>query len=118
MFEHSAQPPINRRLFIIRLLKSGFSVIFLVVLSLGFGTLGYRLTEGLSWIDSFYNASLIMSGMGPVSELTSNSAKIFASLYSIYSGFFLILATGFLLTPIFHRILHKFHFEKNKPPPS
>ncbi len=68
----------------------------------------------MSWIDAFYNASLIMSGMGPATDLKTNAGKIYASIYSVYSGLFLIAATGILLGPFFHRLIHKFHFEKSK----
>lgn len=85
----------------------------LLCLSLLVGVLGYRLTEGMDWIDAFLNASMIMSGMGPAADLHTWEGKMFAGLYALYSGLFLIAVTGFLLAPFFHRVLHRFHFEEN-----
>ena len=73
------------------------------------GVLGYRLFEGMGWIDSLLNACMILGGMGPVGNLHNNAAKLFASFYAIYSGLFLIASSGLLLAPLYHRILHDFH---------
>jgi hypothetical protein len=111
MLEHKTERLLPRRLYILRLLRSLRAVFLLIVLSLIVGTIGYRFTADMSWVDAFYNASLILSGMGPATELETNSAKIFASFYSLYSGLAVIAVTGMLLMPVFHRILHKFHVE-------
>jgi hypothetical protein len=50
--------------------------------------------------------------MGPVGTLNSDAAKVFASAYALFSGLVFISATGILLAPIFHRVLHKFHLEE------
>ncbi len=55
----------------------------------------------MGWIDSLLNASMILGGMGPVDALHTNAGKIFASLYAIFSGLFLIATTGILLAPVF-----------------
>jgi len=112
MFERRSEPVIPREHFILRLLAGTQIVLLIVGISLILGTLGYRMTEGMPWMDAFFNASMIMSGMGPAAELTTWEGKLFASVYAIYSGLFLIAATGILLTPVFHRTLHKFHAEK------
>ncbi|HEY8190558.1 MAG TPA: hypothetical protein VIF12_07720 [Micavibrio sp.] len=114
MFEHHAQPPLPLNRFVHRLLRGLGVILGLVAISLLAGTAGYRMTEGMGWIDAFYNASLILSGMGPVNTLKTDAGKIFASLYALYSGLFLIAAAGVLLAPVFHRVLHKFHAGKNK----
>ena len=54
---------------------------------------------------------MILSGMGPVDHADTNAAKLFASLYAIYSGVAFISSTAFLFLPILHRFLHKFHLD-------
>lgn len=69
---------------------------------------------GFSVIDSILNASMILTGMGPVGELPTTDAKLFASMYALFSGLVFVIFTGILLTPIVHRLLHKFHFEESR----
>ncbi len=73
---------------------------------------GYHWIGGFDWVDSLLNAAMILTGMGPVGTLTTTAAKIFASAYALFSGVVFISATGILLTPIFHRVLHIFHIEE------
>ena len=80
--------------------------------SLFLGILGYHLICGFGWVDSLLNASMILSGMGPVGDLKTDGAKIFASAYALFSGVVFISATGILLSPVFHRVLHRFHIEE------
>lgn len=84
----------------------------LVGISLGLGILGYHFIAELNWVDALLNAAMILTGMGPVNTLNSDAAKIFASLYALFSGVVFITATGILLSPIFHRVLHRFHIEE------
>jgi hypothetical protein len=84
----------------------------LVACSLGLGIFGYHFIAGFNWVDSLLNASMILTGMGPVGALNSDGAKVFASAYALFSGLIFISATGILLVPIFHRVLHKFHLEE------
>jgi hypothetical protein len=81
------------------------------VVGLAIGMAGYALTEGMSLIDAFVNAAMILSGMGPVSELKSAGGKLFAGLYALFSGLFIVVATGFLLAPVLHRVLHALHVD-------
>ena len=76
------------------------------------GVLGYHTIAGFGWVDSLLNASMILSGMGPVGDLKTDAAKVFASAYALFSGLVFIGATGILLTPIFHRVLREFHLEQ------
>ena len=82
--------------------------------SLCLGVLGYHFIAGFGWVDALLNASMILSGMGPVEPLHSNAAKLFASGYAIFSGVVFISATGILLSPVFHRVLHRFHLEQKE----
>jgi hypothetical protein len=84
----------------------------LIGFSLGLGILGYHFIAGFNWVDSLLNAAMILTGMGPVGTLNSDAAKLFASAYALFSGVVFITATGILLTPIFHRVLHRFHIEE------
>ena len=63
----------------------------------------------LSWIDALVNASLILTGMGPVNPLINDGAKYFASIYSIFSGVVFLSIVAVFLSPIVHRFLHKMY---------
>ncbi len=78
---------------------------------LAIGIAGYAGFEGMSFIDAFVNAAMILSGMGPVGELKTTAGKVFAGCYAIFSGLIIVIATGVVLAPIFHRVLHRFHVE-------
>ncbi len=75
------------------------------------GVLGYHFIGGLSFVDAFLNASMILGGMGPVDILTNDSAKIFSGFYALYSGIAFLTSFAIIIAPIFHRFLHKFHLE-------
>ena len=83
----------------------------IIGVSLAIGMTGYHLLERMSWLDSFANASMILSGMGPLEPLRTNGGKFFAGSYALFSGLALITSTAVLFAPIFHRFLHKFHLE-------
>jgi hypothetical protein len=104
--------PWQRRSFYHRLLLAMILAFGLIGFALALGILGYRYIAGFTWVDSLLNASMILSGMGPVGTLDSNAAKVFASAYALFSGLVFIGATGILLTPVFHRVLHRFHIEE------
>ena len=93
------------------MLRFGLFAAGIILFSLCIGILGYHYLESLSWIDSLLNASMILGGMGPVNPLQTNAGKIFASFYALYSGIILLASVGILITPIFHRFLHRFHLE-------
>jgi len=86
----------------------GFSFI---ALSLWAGAIGYRHFAHLGWVDAFYNASMILTGMGPVAVLTSDDAKIFATAYSIYSGVAFLTSVGVMFAPLVHRLFHRLHID-------
>ena len=85
----------------------------LIGVSLLGGMLGYHLTEGMGWIDAFANASMILSGMGPLEPLKTPGGKLFAGAYALYSGLVLVMASGVVLAPIAHRMFHRFHLEED-----
>jgi hypothetical protein len=111
-FEHKSQPLAQKSTYYKRLLKAFLLFLILVLLSLGIGMLGYHYIAGLGWIDALYNASMILTGMGPVDLLTDNASKIFASFYCIYSGVAFLTSVAVFLSPALHRIMHKLHIQK------
>lgn len=84
----------------------------LIGASLGIGTMGYHHIGGLGWIDSLYNASMILAGMGPVADLKTDAAKLFASAYALFSGVVFVTAAGIMVAPWFRRVLHHFHLDR------
>ena len=86
----------------------------MTLVGLAIGMAGYMLTEGMSATDAYVNAAMILSGMGPVTEMKTTAGKIFAGSYAIFSGLVLVIGAGFVLGPVFHRVLHRFHVETGK----
>jgi hypothetical protein len=80
--------------------------------SLLIGIFGYHCFEKHSWTDAFLNASMILSGMGPVSELRTEGGKLFASFYALFSGIVFISVISIVVLPVVHRFLHKFHLQE------
>lgn len=114
MFEHRRSQLATNEQFQHRLLKAGLFSFFLFGLSLAIGIFGYHFIADLEWVDSFLNASMILGGMGPVDILKSDSSKIFAGCYSIFSGVAFLSGMAIFLTPILHRFLHKFHIDPDE----
>jgi hypothetical protein len=111
MFERRRQSLLPRREFLRRLARSVAAGCGLVVFSLGVGIIGYHELAGLGWVDAFVDAAMILSGMGPLSPLRDDTAKIFAGCYAIYCGIALIATVGVIFAPVVHRALHRFHLE-------
>ena len=97
--------------FIGRLLASLLAAAGIVGVSLLIGMWGYCGLEGMSLIDGFLNAAMILSGMGPVGTLTTTAGKLFAGCFALYSGLALVATTGIVLAPVVHRFLHRFHVD-------
>jgi hypothetical protein len=109
VFESRREPILPTPVFIRRLLACLGLALVIIAVALSIGVAGYHFIAGLPWIDALMNASMILTGMGPVDVLRSNAAKVFASLYALFSGVVFISLMGLLLSPIAHRVLHKFH---------
>jgi hypothetical protein len=110
-FEHSSKPllPLNR--FYQRLFNNGIIAFAIITVSLGIGVAGYMGFAHLKLVDAILNASMILGGMGPVDMLTDDSAKLFASFYSLFSGITFLTTVAVLFAPIVHRFFHRFHLE-------
>lgn len=111
MFEHRRQPLLTPREFLFRQLTFLLAALAIIAGSLVLGILGYHFFEGLSYLDSLVNASMILGGMGPVNELHTTAGKLFASFYALYSGIIFLVSVGVILAPLYHRFLHRFHVE-------
>jgi hypothetical protein len=98
-----------RLIFVQRLLGSMGIALCVIAISLVLGLAGYHFIAGFSWIDSLLEASMILGGMGPIKELHSDGAKIFASIYALFSGLVVLALMGIMLSPVVHRVMHSFH---------
>lgn len=113
-FESRHQSLLSAEAFARRLAVSIGIAAILIGISLMGGMAGYHYFEGMTWIDAFVNAAMILSGMGPLTKLKTCGGKLFAGLYALYSGLALILAVGIIFAPVVHRILHRFHVESER----
>jgi hypothetical protein len=111
MFEHESEPLVTQWAFYARMAQSAAIVAGIIACSLFVGSAGYHYLGDLPWIDSLLNASMILAGMGPVDPLTTDSAKLFATFYALYSGVAFLAIMAILTAPLLHRLLHKFHME-------
>jgi len=116
MYEHKKQPLAPAHVYYRRLWKNFFVATGIMLASLGIGILGYKLTvPEFDWYDSLLNASMILSGMGPIIDekiVLTATAKVFASVYALFSGVTFISTIGILIAPIAHRFFHKINLEQ------
>jgi hypothetical protein len=105
------EPLATRPVFASRLVRSALVAAGIVLAMLVIGMAGYVGFEGMRMVDAFVNAAMILSGMGPMGELKTDAGKIFAGCYALASGLVVVVALGFVLAPIGHRFLHRFHVE-------
>jgi len=111
-FEHKNEPLLPRNLFVKRMFKHLLLGVITILLSLIIGIFGYHYFEGIGWIDSLLNASMILGGMGPVNELHTDSGKVFASMYALFSGIVFLVTVGIIIAPAVHRFLHHLHIDE------
>ena len=108
-YEKRHQKLASQAVFIRRLASNVILAGAILAASLAAGMAGYGYFEGLPAIDAFLNASMILSGMGPVATMQTAGGKLFAGFYALYSGVVLIASVSVILAPIMHRLLHTFH---------
>jgi hypothetical protein len=113
MYEPISIPPISRALFARRLMRQGGYATVLAAVSLLIGTIGFRASVYDNWLDAFLNASMLLGGMGPVGDAAQwhRPGKWFGALFALYAGLVFLIMAGLLATPVFHRVLHRFHWE-------
>ena len=112
MYERRHDQLAPRSVFVKRIVASLAVALGLICVALLIGIAGYHFLAGFNWIDSLLEASMILGGMGPIKELPSDAAKIFASIYALFSGLLLIAMMGIILSPVIHRVMHKFHVDE------
>jgi hypothetical protein len=110
-YEHHHEPLAPRATYHARILRNAGVAVVILGGSLGIGVVGYHVSGGLSWLDSLYNASMILGGMGPIDTrpVVPDAEKWFASAYALFAGVVFLVSVAVLLAPILHRALHRFH---------
>jgi ABC-type glycerol-3-phosphate transport system permease component len=109
-YERRGERPLTRQAFAWRLAIHVAVAGVVVLASLALGMAGYAWFEGLTWLDAFLNAAMLLGGMGPVESPATPMGKLFAGLYALYSGLVFLVLAGIVLAPVVHRILHRFHW--------
>lgn len=115
LYEHRSEKLIERRRYWQRqahhfLLSGG-----VIVASLGVGAVGYHHIEHQPWIDATYDAAMILTGMGPAIEPSTNAGRLFVTVYALFAGLVFLSAASILLAPAFHRVLHTLHAGDDTP---
>jgi TRAP-type C4-dicarboxylate transport system permease small subunit len=113
MYERRADKLAPTSIFIKRIIASLLIALALIAAALMLGIAGYHFVAGFEWIDSLLEASMILGGMGPLKDLPNDTAKIFASAYALFSGIIFIALMGIMMSPVVHRVMHKFHIDEN-----
>ena len=111
-YEHRGHRLLEWPAFLRRALRHLLSALLVLGCAVGLGTMGYRLVARLNWIDAFLNASMILSGMGPVDRMETTAAKLFAAVYALFSGLLFVGVAGIVLAPWIHRLFHWIHLEE------
>ena len=113
-FESKNDPLLTRVQFLARLARSFGVTLLIVAFSLLLGGAGYHVFGQLPWIDAVLNASMILTGMGPVDPMRTTAGKLFATFYALYSGIAFLTMMAVLLAPVVHRLMHQFHLEEGE----
>lgn len=113
-FEHRKDQLAPRAVFLGRLAGNVLIALVLTLVALSIGIIGYMVTEHLNLLDAFLNASMLLGGMGEVDTLRTDAGKLFAGIYALFCGLFVVIASGIILAPIFHRVLHAIHIEDSE----
>ena len=116
MYENKSQPLAPKHIFFGRIFKNLMIASIILGICLLIGILGYHYTAGIVWIDAVHNASMILSGMGPVADVKPFWGKIFSSAYALFSGVAFITNIGFILAPAAHRMFHSLHIDDSDEP--
>ena len=116
MYETTFQPLAPKSVFYRRLRKNFFYMCMFIAICLAIGIVGYHYLADIGWLDSLHNASMILSGMGPVVSINTVAGKLFSSFYAIFSGVAFITSISFLLAPAVHRFFHRLHLEQSDEP--
>jgi hypothetical protein len=114
MFEHRTDPLLSSRAFRRRLARYALYALALLFVSLAAGVAGFIVFADENPIDALLNSAMLLGGMGPVGQFPTTPAKLFATVFALYSGLAFLGMGTILLAPIFHRVLHRFHVEERQ----
>lgn len=112
MYEHKRKPLAPTHVFYRRIFSNILIATGVLLVCLLIGVAGYHYFANIPWLDSLHNASMILSGMGPVVEIKTVSGKWFSSAYALFSGVVFITNIGIILAPALHRLFHKLNLEE------
>jgi hypothetical protein len=112
--EKIGQPLLSRPQFYRRLARFAVAALILIAFSWLIGILGYKVLEGMGWVDAILNSAMILGGMGPVDTLHTDAGKLFASFYALFSGIVFLASSSLLVAPLLHRFLHSFNVAPTK----
>jgi hypothetical protein len=104
-------PLLPRKKFLHHVARSLRWAGLMVLGSLAIGVGGYHVFGRLSWLDALVNASMILTGMGPVDSIATTTGKLFESFYALFSGVAFLTIMAVILAPLVHRFLHRFHLD-------
>ncbi len=110
-FDHRGTPLATPAEFAGRLLQNILAAFALIGVSLAIGMVGYHLIERMDWLDAFLNSAMLLGGMGPVDPMHTDAGKLFAGLYALLCGLVFVLASGVVLAPVLHRVMHALHVD-------
>ncbi|MBX9851988.1 MAG: hypothetical protein K2X86_09540 [Cytophagaceae bacterium] len=99
----------------LRMVYFGLTGLGLVIFSIALGMWGYMKFEHMSGLDALTNSCMLLGGMGPLAAPATVGGKLFASFYSLYSGFFVLLVLAILVGPLFHKVIDYFHLHDGMP---
>jgi hypothetical protein len=111
-YERISQPVAPLQRYLRRQLRSLAIGLALIAVALFAGMIGYHSLVGLSWVDSYENAAMILSGMGPLASPGTVAGKIFAGSYALFSGIAVLAIAGVIAAPLVHRLLHRLHADE------
>ncbi len=114
MYEHRKQKLAPLVIYYRRVVRHIIIAFIVLFICLGIGILGYHYAANIPWLDSLHNASMILSGMGPVVEINTVAGKWFSSVYALFSGVVFITTVGIVLAPAVHRMFHRFHMGEDE----
>jgi hypothetical protein len=110
-YETQGQRPISTAQFRGRVLRHAFGAVFFLTLSIAIGMIGYIAFEHMNALDAFLNTAMLIGGMGPVNPPVTPAGKLFAGFYALYAGLVFVVSVAMILAPVFHRLLHQFHWD-------
>jgi hypothetical protein len=114
MYESRHQALAHPQVFRRRVARHALVTLAVLAFSLGLGIAGYMAFEGLSCIDAFVDAAMLLGGMGPVHTPVTFAGKLFAGAYALFAGLVFIACATLAVSPFAHRLLHRFHWNENE----